>query len=131
LFGTKQLHPSLLGHPQIELHEQKDIRDFRTSQNIDIVVVDVSFVSLREILPTVRHIANKNTQIVALVKPQFEAYQSNLKHKGVIKNEKIRREIMKNFEEWANRNFIIQNKADSMVSGEKGNIERFFLLKKL
>ena len=51
--GTDQLHPSLKGHPQIELHEKTDIRDFRTDQPIDLVVADVSFISLREILPSV------------------------------------------------------------------------------
>jgi 23S rRNA (cytidine1920-2'-O)/16S rRNA (cytidine1409-2'-O)-methyltransferase len=129
--GTDQLHPSLRANPQIELHEKTDIRDFRTTQAIDIVVADVSFISLREILPSVARLCTTNTRLAIMVKPQFEAAQSSLKHKGVIKNDKMRRDILKDFEQWALQYFQILNKADSEVSGSKGNKERFYLLKKL
>jgi 23S rRNA (cytidine1920-2'-O)/16S rRNA (cytidine1409-2'-O)-methyltransferase len=129
--GTGQLHPNLHGNPRIELHEKTDIRDFSTAENIDIVVADLSFVSLREILPSVAKLGNPNTQIVVMVKPQFEAEQSSLKHKGVIKNDKMRREILKDFETWAHDKFMTVDKADSEVAGAKGNRERFYLLKKL
>lgn len=128
--GTEQLHPSLRANPQIELHEKTDIRDFRTDQVIDLVVADVSFISLREILPSVARLCNRRTQFVMMVKPQFEAANSFLKHKGVIKNDKMRRQILKDFEAWAQQQFIIVNKADSEVSGFKGNKERFYLLSK-
>lgn len=129
--GTDQLHPSLRMNPDIELHEQTDIRDFTTEQSIDMVVADVSFISLREILPAVAKLCTKQTQFAVMVKPQFEAGQSNLKHKGVIKNDKLRREVLKDFEAWARQHFIIEHKADSQVPGSKGNLERFYVLKKL
>lgn len=129
--GTDQLHPSLHGNPQIELHEKTDIRDFSTDQIIDIVVADVSFISLREILPRVAKLSNAKTQIVVMVKPQFEAGNDNLKHKGVIKNDAMRRDILKNFEQWTAQQFRIDAKADSAVSGAKGNKERFYVLYKL
>ncbi|HUB94086.1 MAG TPA: TlyA family RNA methyltransferase [Verrucomicrobiae bacterium] len=129
--GTDQLHPSLRDNPQIELHEKTDIRDFTTHQQMDVVVCDVSFISLREILPYVTTLVNDRTDIVAMVKPQFEAGQSDFKHKGVIKNDKMRREILKDFEVWALRTFKIIQKADSEVPGSRGNIERFYLLRKL
>jgi len=128
--GTNQLHPSLHGDSKIELHEKTDIRDFRTTQNIDIVVADLSFISLREILPSVKALVTKQTAIAVMVKPQFEAGNSGLKHKGVIKNDKIRREILKDFEVWAQQSYKIIDKADSEVSGAKGNKERFYLLRK-
>lgn len=127
--GTDQLHPSLQGNPQIELHEKTDIRNFVTDQTIDVVVADVSFISLREILPSIAKLSNPRTQIAVMVKPQFEAAASSLKHKGVIKNDKMRRDILKDFETWTQQNFIIIDKADSQVSGAKGNVERFYLLK--
>ena len=98
---------------------------------IDIVVGDVSFISLREILPHVATLVGTDADIVAMVKPQFEAGQSSLKHKGVIKNDKMRREILRDFETWATRYFKIVKKADSEVPGSKGNVERFYLLRKL
>jgi len=129
--GTNQLHPSLHGHERIELHEQTDIRSMQElSDTPDIVVIDVSFISLREILPHVAGLSGKSTQIIAMVKPQFEAAASNLKHKGVIKNDRMRRDILKDFEEWARQCFVIQDKADSEIAGAKGNLERFYKLAK-
>lgn len=129
--GTDQLHPSLRADDRIELHEKTDIRDFKTAEPIDLVVGDVSFISLREILPHVATLVGPQTDIVAMVKPQFEAGQSSLKHKGVIKNDKMRREILKDFETWALQHFKMLAKADSGVAGSKGNVERFYLLRKL
>ncbi len=128
--GTDQMHSSLRGDIRVELYEKTDIRAFRSDETIDIVVADVSFISLREILPFVSKLANYDTQIVAMVKPQFEA-GSEVKHKGVIKNDSMRRKIFKEFETWALKYFVVVNKADSKVSGAKGNLERFYILKKL
>jgi 23S rRNA (cytidine1920-2'-O)/16S rRNA (cytidine1409-2'-O)-methyltransferase len=126
--GTDQLHPSLHGDERIELHEKTDIRDFKTDINVDIVVIDVSFISLREILPSVAEIA-PGAQIVAMVKPQFEAGKHQV-NKGVIKNDAVRRQILKDFEVWAKDLFVVVDKRDSEVAGSKGNRERFYLLKK-
>lgn len=128
--GTDQLHPSLHDHPQIELHEKTDIRDFTLPDNErpGIIVIDVSFISLRDILPHLaKSLSTKNTQIVAMVKPQFEAGR-NQTNKGVIKNDGIRRQILRDFEVWAKSTFVIRDKRDSEVAGSKGNRERFYLL---
>jgi 23S rRNA (cytidine1920-2'-O)/16S rRNA (cytidine1409-2'-O)-methyltransferase len=153
--GTDQLHSSLRSDERIELHEKTDIRDIvlrhserseeskekmlRFAQHDgkveidrpDMVVGDVSFISLREILPHVATLVDAKAEIVAMVKPQFEAGQSSLKHKGVIKNDKMRRDILKDFETWAQGRFRIVDKADSGIPGGKGNLERFYLLRKL
>lgn len=128
--GTNQLHESLRGDQRIELHEKTDIRDFKVGEPVDIVVADLSFISLREVLPHIAGLSSARTRIVAMVKPQFEASQSSLKHKGVVKNERMRRDILRDFEAWAKDRFIIVDKADSSVSGSKGNRERFYLLRK-
>lgn len=125
--GTKQLHTSLLDNPKIELHEQTDIRYFILANKPDIVLIDVSFISLREVLPHVTKISGPNTQVLAMLKPQFEAGDNSM-HKGVIKNDTMRRDIIKHFEDWAKKYFVIINKADSAITGAKGNQERFYLL---
>ena len=126
--GTDQLHPSLRGDERIELHEKTDIRDFVTDQAIDIIVGDVSFISLREILPHVaKSLMQPSTQLVAMVKPQFEAGRGQV-NKGVIKNDKVRRQILADFEEWSQRYFVVRDKRDSNVAGQKGNVERFYLM---
>jgi 23S rRNA (cytidine1920-2'-O)/16S rRNA (cytidine1409-2'-O)-methyltransferase len=129
--GTNQLHPGLRGISTVELHEKTDIKQFQTSQKIDIVLIDVSFISLREILPYVVMLTEAQSEIVAMVKPQFEVGSSELKNRGVIKNDHLRREILKNFENWVQPRFIIEAKADSKVAGAKGNIERFYRLRSL
>lgn len=129
--GTDQLHPKLRSDERVELHEKTDIRDFCTDQNIDIIVIDVSFISLREVLPHIaRNLASNRTEVVAMVKPQFEA-RSKLKNSGVIKNDNERRQILRDFEQWVKQYFVIKNKADSAVAGAHGNRERFYLLSKL
>ena len=129
--GTDQLHPSLHGDERIELHEKTDIRDFYMEQKPDIVVMDVSFISLREILPHIaKELSGSQTQVVAMLKPQFEAGKHQV-NKGVIKNDAVRRTILKDFETWARQYFVIQDKRDSDVAGAKGNQERFYLLRPL
>jgi 23S rRNA (cytidine1920-2'-O)/16S rRNA (cytidine1409-2'-O)-methyltransferase len=130
--GTNQLHPSLLGHPKIELHERTDIRDMHElSSTPDIVVIDVSFISLRDVLPHIAKLCSKKTEVIAMVKPQFEATVANLKHKGVIKNDRMRRDILKDFESWVRQYFVAVDKADSQITGAKGNLERFYKLLKI
>ncbi len=128
--GTNQLHPKLRLNPKIELYEKTDIRNFKTKDSIDIVVIDVSFISLRDILPSVVNLISKNTQIVAMVKPQFEAGKDNT-IRGVVKNNSLRRKIMQDFEKWCKtNNLFVVNKRDSEIKGAKGNQERFYVLKK-
>lgn len=128
--GTEQLHPTLRSDRRIELHEKTDIRDFVPSEMPDIVVMDVSFISLREILPHIARIVGPNTKVVAMLKPQFEAGRHQV-NKGVIKNDAVRRQILKDFEVWTKDYFVISAKADSDVAGAKGNRERFYLLNPL
>lgn len=126
--GTEQLHPSLRRDKRIELHEKTDIRDFYTDKKPDIVVIDVSFISLRDILPHIaEHLISPQTIVVAMVKPQFEAGK-NQTNKGIIKNEAMRRQILADFETWVRQKFVVKGKRDSDVAGAKGNRERFYSL---
>ena len=128
--GTGQLHLSLRADSRVELHEKTDIRDFSTAQQLDIIMIDVSFISLRLILPAVVRLSGKNTQVAAMLKPQFEASPREV-NKGVIKNDAIRRKVLRDFEQWTRQHFMIIDKADSEVAGAKGNRERFYLLRQL
>ena len=126
--GTDQLHPSLRSNPKIILNEKTDIRDFYTDEMIDVIVGDVSFISLREILPHVAsELMNESTTLIAMVKPQFEAGRQQT-NKGIVKNDKVRRQVLTDFENWAKKYFVILDKKDSEVAGSKGNLERFYKL---
>ena len=125
--GANQMHPSLRENSKVELHEHTDIRNFELKTVLDIVLIDTSFISLREVLPHIAGMSNKKTQVIALLKPQFEAGKEAL-NKGVVKNDRLRRQVLRNFELWSKKKFVIRDKADSSIAGAHGNVERFYLL---
>lgn len=130
--GTNQLHPSLRNHPKIELFERTDIRDvLELSCRVDYVFIDVSFISITEVLRHLPRLINKKTEVIGMVKPQFETMQPAQKNHGIIKNETVRRTILKDFELRTRRSYRIVGKADSAVLGDKGNKERFYRLRLL
>ena len=116
--------------PRIELHEKTDIFNVKSICAPDVIVADVSFISLTKILDySKRKLSRRDTEFLVMLKPQFEAKPEQLTN-GIVKNEKIRREIIKNFELWLkNRGFVIINKRDNVLTGKNGNRERFYYLK--
>lgn len=129
--GTDQLHPRLRADERVELHEKTDIRKFSTETKADIAVIDVSFISMTKVLESVSGLITQKGKIVAMLKPQFEAGKDQL-NKGIVKNSAQRRDILQDFEAWCRQNkYSIVKKSDSAVSGEKGNVERFYLLTKV
>ena len=96
----------------------------------DIILADVSFISLTKILKYAKNnLAGKSTDFLVMLKPQFEADDRDLKD-GIVKNETIRRNIIKKFEQWLKNNgFVIMNKKDNELQGKHGNTERFYWLK--
>jgi 23S rRNA (cytidine1920-2'-O)/16S rRNA (cytidine1409-2'-O)-methyltransferase len=93
--GTGQLHPSLQGHPRIISMEQTDIRHFegkRLPQRPDVVVIDVSFISLKSVLPVALSLAAAPMSLLALIKPQFEAERKHSK-RGIIRDAAVHREV--------------------------------------
>ena len=131
--GTNQMKEPLRFDSRIELHEKTDIFDC-TRESLDadfkVILADVSFVSLKKVLLHARfNLASPDTDFLVMLKPQFEAKSFELKN-GIVKNEKIRRDIIKEFEKWLKKyGFIIVKKRDNDLFGKNGNLERFYLLK--
>ncbi len=128
--GTNQMKAPLRFDPRIDLREKTDIFKVNSLENIDTIMGDVSFVSLKKVLLHAKnHFVNPKTDFLMMLKPQFEAKPFQLKN-GVVKNEKIRRDIIKDFENWLRINgFVVKGKRDNSLAGRNGNIERFYLLK--
>lgn len=128
--GTKQMKAPLRFDSRIELYEKTDIFEFETEEKIDTILADVSFVSLTKVLLYAKkHFATAQTDFLVMLKPQFEARPEQLV-KGVVKNEKMRREIIREFENFLKKNrFLIIKKRDNILAGKNGNVERFYLLK--
>ncbi len=128
--GSHHMKAPLCFDPRVDLREKTDIFDVK-GEAPDVIVADVSFISLKPILKHAGiHLSTPNTDFLMMLKPQFEAREDQL-HKGIVKNEKIRRDIIKDFEVWLKQNgFIIVNKRDNIIHGKTGNLERFYWLKR-
>ena len=93
--GHSQLHARLRGRADLVLFEHTDIRDLdpaRLTETPDLIVIDVSFISLKHVLPAALNLAAAHPQVVALIKPQFEASPRNVK-KGIVRDEAVHREV--------------------------------------
>lgn len=146
--GTNQMKAPLRFDQRIDLREKTDIFDmnrevlglcdyFETAEkshknktHLDVVLADVSFVSLRKVLLYAKYnLVSIDTDFLVMLKPQFEAKSCELK-RGVVKNEKIRRDLIRDFEAWLKtQGFIVVKKRDNDFAGRNGNLERFYLLK--
>ena len=125
--GSNQLHDSLKNNSQVINLENTNFRYMDTSvftDNIDIVTVDVSFISLQYILPKIVEISHDNTDIVVLIKPQFEAGKENVGKKGIIKDKKVHLEVLNSLNNYFYENNLnLVNINYSPIKGTLGNIE--------
>lgn len=85
--GTDQFHASLYGDPRIELHEHTDIRNFKSNNPFDLVVCDVSFISLTQVIPELPRFMKPGSQAILLVKPQFEVASNERTKSGIVKDD--------------------------------------------
>ena len=93
--GRNQLHPSLRDHAKIVSMEATDIRSFegkRLPARPDVVVIDVSFISLKAVLPVALSLAAAPMHLLALIKPQFEVMGQHDK-RGVIRDEAVHQKV--------------------------------------
>lgn len=128
--GTRQMKAPLRFDPRVELHEKTDIFEFPITPDIEVILADVSFISLTKILKYAI-MEGYRGDFVVMLKPQFEAQPWQL-NRGVVKNEKIRREIIRGFEDFLRQEGLaVIFKRDNKLAGKNGNLERFYLLKKL
>lgn len=127
--GSDQLHPSLRKRREIVLLEKTDIRTLPAdafNPHPDLVVIDVSFISLRLVLPKAAELAAPKAELVALIKPQFEAGKKHLK-KGIVRDPAIHRSVCEEIiAHAATLGWEVTGVMDSPVTGGDGNRE--FLL---
>ena len=142
--GTDQLHASIRDDPRVSSYEQTDIRDFnplnlqpskpptfQPSKKYDIITIDVSFISLREIIPEFVRFADGDTDIFLLFKPQFEVGRKHLRHTWVPRSEKIIEASLREFISFlASSDYIVIYEEKSTVIGEAGNQEWMMWMKK-
>jgi 23S rRNA (cytidine1920-2'-O)/16S rRNA (cytidine1409-2'-O)-methyltransferase len=126
--GHGQLHPSLRIHPRVVSMEETDIRKFegkRLPARPDVVVIDVSFISLKAVLPVALSLAAAPMHLLALIKPQFEAERKHSKH-GIIRNAMVHQEICDDITAFAASLGCTDIEVfPSSIKGGDGNIEFF------
>ena len=127
--GYGQLHPKLRADPRVTVLERTNARHVRDLEfSPDLVVCDVSFISVRTVLASVLPLAAPGWEAVALVKPQFEAGRSDVP-KGVVRDPEVRRQAVKSVAEaaagWGGE---VVGVVDSGLPGPKGNRETFLHL---
>ena len=127
--GRGQLHPSLRDHPNIVSMEETDIRSFegkRLPARPDIVVIDVSFISLKLVLPVALSLAAAPMHLLALIKPQFETKGKHTKG-GIIRDAAVHAQVCDDIAAFAASLGCEDIKVfPSPISGGDGNAE-FFL----
>lgn len=138
IFDVRAQRTTSGGHPQSLRGRSEEPREDGSDERpeevvlcaLNIIMADISFLSLRKVLNHAKkYLASKDTDFLVMLKPQFEAKPDQL-NKGIVKNESIRRDIIKNFETWLKQNgFIIIKKRDNSLQGKHGNKERFYWLK--
>jgi 23S rRNA (cytidine1920-2'-O)/16S rRNA (cytidine1409-2'-O)-methyltransferase len=127
--GRAQLHPTVTAKPEVVAFEDTDIRNLdpaRLPEPPDLVTIDVSFISLKLVLPAALALAGEPAQLVALIKPQFEAGRRHLK-KGIVRDPAVHAEVCDAIAGFVRAlGWTVIEVIDSPIAGHDGNRE--FLL---
>ena len=128
--GRDQLHKTLKNDKRVISYESCDIRKFQSEKTFEIVVSDVSFISLLHILDDVDRLASD--KIILLFKPQFEVgREAKRDNHGVVLDEKAIESAMKRFEDACeSQHWKLIQKSPSRLTGKEGNLEYCYYFEK-
>ena len=125
--GYGQLDWKIRSDPRVVVMERTNVRYVTPEQlgePLDLSVVDVSFISLKIVLPVIKTFLKPTGQVLCLIKPQFEAGKEKVGKKGVVRDPSVHKEVLDNFVALANElDFKILGLTFSPVKGPEGNIE--------
>ena len=126
--GYGLLHERVAGDPRVEVRDRTNARDLVLDRPVDVVVTDVSFISLHTVLPALLDAARPGAPLVLLVKPQFEATKDEAdRGRGVIRDPAVWRRVLLGVEDALRaRGAAIMGAMVSPLHGADGNVE--FLL---
>ncbi len=132
--GYGQLDWQLRQDPRVTTIERTNIRNFTLNdlgEQVDIITIDVSFISTKLVFPVVAKLLKDRGAIISLIKPQFEASREKVGNKGIVKNPAVHEEVLLNcISHAATVGLTCADLTFSPITGAKGNIEYFLLLKK-
>ncbi len=132
--GYGQLAWKLRSDPRVEVHDRTNFRTISRKElpgEFDLAVVDVSFISLRHILPNLSSFVRRGGEAVLLVKPQFEAGRGKVGKGGIVRDEGVRQEALESvLTESVNQGFAVRGSMECPVRGADGNVEYLVYLVK-
>jgi 23S rRNA (cytidine1920-2'-O)/16S rRNA (cytidine1409-2'-O)-methyltransferase len=130
--GHGQIHHKIRTDERVTVIEKCNARyPFQLSNSVDLITIDVSFISLRLIIPSVAIHLKPGNPIVALVKPQFEAERGEVGRGGIVRDSQVHKKVMANITNWSIQSgFTIKNNCSSPITGDSGNKEFFLYLEK-
>jgi len=133
--GYGQLAWSMRQDPRVVVIERTNIRHMefdRIGKFVDLITIDTSFISLKLVVPAAEKFMKKNTLILALIKPQFEAGRERIGKGGVVRNPTVRQEIIEEIKDFfSTRGYETGGVIPSPVPGPKGNQEFIISLRYL
>lgn len=130
--GRDQLDERLRRDSRVISMERTDIRTAQLPEPVDFAGTDVSFISLRQVIPHISRLLKCGGRAVALIKPQFEAGRRALTKKGIVKDEKDRRRAVEDITEFARvSGFAVVGVTESPIHGGDGNIEYLMCIEKI
>ncbi len=125
--GYGQLDWKIRSDPRVVVMERTNVRYVTPEQlgePLDLSVIDVSFISLKIVLPVIKTFLKENGQVLCLIKPQFEAGKEKVGKKGVVREPETHKEVLHNFVALTKEiGFTILGLTFSPVKGPEGNIE--------
>src|SRR5690606_23937778 len=123
--GYGDVHEKIRKDERLVLLEKTNVRLLEcVGEQVDLITLDLSFISLLSVMPTVVRLLKKNGQLVVLIKPQFEASKHEIGAGGIVRDEKIRQAIVDSVIVGIERyGFVSMGVTDSPILGTKGNKE--------
>ncbi len=125
--GYGQLDWKLRQDARVVILERKNVRTLTVAdfgESVDLAVIDVSFISLKKVIPRVLKMLKPEGDLIALVKPQFEVGKDEVEHKGIIKDPAKHLKVLLAINAFVNeQEWVVQALAVSPIFGQKGNKE--------
>lgn len=125
--GTNQLAWKLRQDERVHVHEQTSARILTSDhigEAVDLIVCDASFIGLAKVLERPMEFAKEDAQLVALIKPQFEAGKHEVGKGGVVREEAVHKRVCQEVTAWLeNQNWHVKGLTQSPITGPQGNIE--------
>ena len=139
--GAKRVYAIDVGYGQLDYRLRRDSRvvvmervnaryPISLPEQIDLATMDLSFISVKKVIPSIAELLKEDGYLLVLIKPQFEAKRSEVGRGGVIKEPEVHAVVLGRFITWVvEHNFRLKGLVESPIRGSSGNREFFVLLK--